>query len=92
MFKLLNNILRKTPTYCFLKSLRKTLDEALVQEELIGVKMETAQTLLESIKKAVSSNWTSLISEDELLTKIERLESQLGQKFGEKEIEEIEKG
>jgi hypothetical protein len=68
------------------------LDEALVQEELIGVKMETAQTLLESIKKAVSSNWTSLIGEDELLTKIERLESQLGQKFGEKEIEEIEKG
>ena len=66
------------------------MDDAIVQEELIGEKMSTAQTLLESIKEAVSTSWTSLVGEDELLTKIERLESRLLEKFGEKEVEEIE--
>ena len=70
--------------------LRESLDEALVQEELIGEKMEKAQILLESIKDAVSKNWQSMITEDELLTKVERMEVQLIDKLGQDKVQELE--
>ncbi len=66
------------------------MEEAIAQEDLIGEKMEKAQKLLESIKDAVSQSWQSMISEDELLTKVERMEAQLLDKLGQNKVEELE--
>ena len=60
------------------------------QEELIGEKMEKAQNLLETMKNAVSQSWQSMISEDELLTKVERMEALLHDKLDQDKVQELE--
>jgi hypothetical protein len=38
----------------------------------------------------VSKNWASIANEDELLTKIERMEEELAEKFGHQKMEDME--
>ena len=70
-------------------SLRRFLDDALIQEEVIGEKLETVQALMEALKDAAKQSWTSLITEDDLLSKIERSESELVAKAGDDGAKEM---
>ena len=78
-------------SYSYLSSrLRQSLNEALVQEDLIGEKMETAQALLGAIRASLQQSWTSMISEDDLLTKIEQMEGDLVAKVGDKGAKNVQ--
>ena len=70
-------------------SLRRFLDDALIQEEVIGEKLETVQALMEALKDAAKQSWTSLITEDDLLSKIVRIESELVAKAGDDGAKEM---
>ena len=52
--------------------------------------METAQALLGAIRASLQQSWTSMINEDDLLTKIEQMEGDLVAKVGDKGAKNVQ--